>query len=118
MYMCIVHVHVLDTLYSLYQLPVFVLQTDLAGIASWLTSPRPLSVPKTLIFTQNKNIACKLYVWLSQCAATKTCVNMYHASLTHTTKAHIQEEFSSAHASLRCLVSTVAFGMVLFSFAI
>ena len=115
MYMCIVHV--INRNYSLYQLPFFVLQTDLAGTASWLTSSLPSSVPKTLIFTQTKNIACKLYAWLSQCAATKTCVNMYHASLTHTTKAHIQEEFSSPHASLRCLVSTVAFGMVLFRFA-
>ena len=90
----------------------YVLQTDLAGIARWLTSLLPSSVPKTLIFTQTKNIACKMYGWLSQCAATKTCVNMYHASLTHTTKTLIQEEFSSPQADLRCLVSTVAFGMV------
>ena len=88
------------------------LQTDVAGIASWLKSPLPSSVPKTLIFTQTKNIACKIYAWLSQCAGTKTYVNMYHASLTHTTKAHIQEEFSSPNTRLRCLVSTVAFGMV------
>ena len=36
---------------------------------------------------------------------------MYHASLTHETKAHCQREFSE-NGSVRCLVATVAFGMV------
>ena len=89
-----------------------VLQTDLAGIARWLISSPPSSVPKTLIFTQTKNIACKIYAWLSEHAATKTRVSMYHASLTHSTKAQIQQHFSSSEGDLRCLVSTVAFGMV------
>ena len=88
--------------------PCFV-QTDLAGIAKWLVSPLPLSVPKTLIFTQTKNVTCKVYEWLSQCATIKSCVNMYHASLTHTTKAHIQDELSS-HQAVSCVYTDLWHG--------
>ena len=36
---------------------------------------------------------------------------MYHASLTGETKSHCQREFMK-DGSIRCLVATVAFGMV------
>ena len=69
-------------------------------------------MPKTIIFTQSKDLACKIAYTLQQSAAKKNYVGVYHASLTQHTKCAIQEGFSSATSSLRCLVATVAFGMV------
>ena len=82
----------------------------MAGITSLLSS-NVAGMPKTLIFTQTKNTACKVFCLLSNSASKKECVGMYHASLTHETKAYCQREFSE-NGSVRCLVATVAFGMV------
>ena len=77
-----------------------------------LKSSTPDGMPKTIIFTQTKDMACKL-VYMLQRAATKTSyVDVYHASLTQRTKCAIQDAFSSARSGLRCLVATIAFGMV------
>ena len=86
-------------------------QADLAGIAYWLRTLHSESIPKTLIFVQTKNTGCKLYNWLSQCASSKRSVGLYHASLTQATKSHLQDMFKQ-QSGLRCLVATVAFGMV------
>ena len=69
-------------------------------------------MPKTIIFTRSKDLACKIAYTLQQSAVKKNYVGVYHASLTQHTKRVIQEGFSSATSSLRCLVATVAFGMV------
>ena len=37
---------------------------------------------------------------------------MYHASLTRSNKLSIQQEFGRADSSFRCLVATIAFGLV------
>lgn len=69
------------------------------------------SGPKMIIYTLTKNAACKVYEMLSKSVHSKQCVGMYHASLTPATKTHIYEEFQK-NGTLRCLVSTIAFGMV------
>ena len=66
--------------------------------------------PKTIIYTLTKNSACKVYEMLRKSVHNSHCVSMYHASLTPATKAHVHSEFQKG--TLRCLVSTVAFGMV------
>ena len=61
-----------------------------SGVAQWLKSYPPASVPN---FVQTKNVGSKVYDWLSQCASSKYSVGFYHASLTQTTKAHLQSVF-------------------------
>ena len=70
-------------------------------------------IPKTIVFAQTKAVVCKLYKYLTA-ALGSTVVGMYHASLTPTYKQSLQRQFSSNESSLRCLVATVAFGMVSF----
>lgn len=70
-----------------------------------------IGAPKILIYTLTKNSACKVYEMLSKSVHSTQCVTMYHASLTPATKRHIHSEFQKDGA-LRCLVSTIAFGMV------
>lgn len=77
-----------------------------------LKSRLPDSIPKTLVFTQTKNLACKVYRTLHQSAINKDYVGMYHADQTKQTKSLMQQAFSGAHSSMRCLVATIAFGMV------
>ena len=83
----------------------------MAGIASLFSNPNPEAVPKTLIFAPTKNVVCKLFRFLSNSASKREFVGMYHASSTHETKSHCQHEFEKKD-SIRCLVATVAFGMV------
>ena len=73
-----------------------------AGIAYWLRTLHSESIPKTLIFVQTKTTGCKLYNWLSQCASSQRSVGLYHASLTQTTKSHLQGIFKQ-QSDLRCL---------------
>lgn len=77
-----------------------------------LKSPVVGSVPKTLIFTQTKDMAWKVFHLLRLAAVNKSYVGMYHASQTQQTKLATQEAFSSVPSDLRCLVATIAFGMV------
>ena len=67
--------------------------------------------PKMLIYTLTKNAACKVYELLSKSVHNKQCVGMYHASLSPATKAYMHTEFQK-NGTLRCLISTIAFGMV------
>lgn len=71
----------------------------------------PSDIPKILLFVQTKNIACKVYGFLISTAFSSSYVGMYHASLTHFTKERIRADFQG-NTNLRCLVATVAFGMV------
>ena len=49
---------------------------------------------------------------LHQAAVNKDYVGMYHTDLTKQTKLLMQQAFSGAQSPMRCLVATVAFGMV------
>ena len=66
--------------------------------------------PKIIIYTLTKNNACKVHKILSR-AVNSTCVRVFHGSFTQATKNHIHSEFQKDGA-VRCLVSTIAFGMV------
>ena len=70
-----------------------------------------MAIPKTIVFIQTKNTVCKIYSFLILSAFKSAYVGLYHASLTEYTKSHLRQEFHR-QVSLRCLVSTVAFGMV------
>ena len=86
--------------------------TDLAGLSVMLQSPSPSSIPKTLVFVRTKNDACKVYGMLNTAAYSDSYVGMYHASLTNQTKEKVRADFQGA-TKLRCLVATVAFGMLI-----
>ena len=59
---------------------------DLGGLAAKLSSPDHHNIPKTIVFTQPKNIACKVYGYLIQAAKDRQYVSIYHASLSEHTK--------------------------------
>ena len=83
-------------------------QRDLHGISSMLKSPNTFIIPKMLIYVQTKDMAWKVYIHLQ-----RQCVTgIYHANITQTTKAAVYREFRSSGSPLKCLIATVAFGMV------
>ena len=89
------------------------LQRDLGGVASRLQSCRsPEEFPKTVVFCKTKPICVKVHDLLSQTASVKSMVSMYHATLSDQTKRFLHQQFASHASDLRCLVCTVAFGMV------
>ena len=61
--------------------------------------------------TYTKNIACRVHSFLSSAAVNRQYIGMYHASLTSETKQQLCLEFEG-QTNLRCLVATIAFGMV------
>ena len=84
----------------------------MSGLIASLESGKPENTPKTLIFCQTKEAVVKVYRLLLQSAKSRESVSMFHASLTKGTKQAIHHEFQSPSSALRCLVATVAFGMV------
>ena len=54
----------------------------------------------------------KVHSLLQREAAKQCYVGVYHADLTPHTKSAVYSQFKSAGSSLRCLIATVAFGMV------
>ena len=79
---------------------------------SQLSVSDPLDFPKTIIFVQTKTIACKVFSLLKAASVSvPDRVDMYHASNTEGTKVQVHRDFSG-QTQLRCLVSTIAFGMV------
>ena len=70
------------------------------------------SHPKVVVFCSRKDAVSTIFQFLRQSAKTKESVAMYHASLTDDTKKHIYTDFSTPHSTIRCLVATIAFGMV------
>lgn len=91
---------------------LFGIQKDLGGICSQLSVSDPLDFPKTIIFVQTKTIACKVFSLLKAASVSvPDRVDMYHASNTEGTKVQVHRDFSG-QTQLRCLVSTIAFGMV------
>ena len=102
-----------------FELEVLHMQDDLSGIAKCLTSSDPSSIPKTVIFFNTKASSSKgtyiyiyIYVYLRNRAYHKHYVGAYHSSLRDETKKFISRSFSSSSAEMRCLCSTIAFGMV------
>ena len=91
----------------------FHFQRDLSTLGQLLKqSLNHCSIPKTLIFCRWKETAANIYCFLSYSAACREHVSMYHASLTEHSKREIYIHFSSRFSRLRCLVATIAFGMV------
>lgn len=87
------------------------MQKDLGGLASCLSNSRfPGDIPKTIVFASTKHTVCRIYAMLSEHASKKKFVGMFHASMAASTKAVCVTEFKSGRT--RCLVSTIAFGMV------
>ena len=73
-----------------------------------LRSSSPESIPKTLLFAQTKNAACRIYQMLNQAAVKKDYVGMFHADLTKQTKVSMQQAFSGVQSDMRCLIATIA----------
>ena len=62
----------------------------MAGISSKLAVVDANAIPKTIIFVQRKNVACKIFSYLkSAVASVPDRVNMYHASLTEENKTEV-----------------------------
>ena len=53
-----------------------------------------------------------MYDQLKSVAKSDTWISVYHASLSDETKEHVYNLFSRVGSELRCVISTVAFGMV------
>ena len=68
------------------------------------------SLPKTVIFCSKKKTVSSVHRFLH--CSDRSSVTMYHASLTEQTKKAVYDEFSKPASYIRCLVSTLAFGMV------
>lgn len=71
-----------------------------------------MDIPKTIVYVQTKDMVWKVYHFLQQAALKRCYVGMYHANLTSHTKSVVHQDFRGPSSSLRCLVATVAFGMV------
>ena len=68
------------------------------------------SFPKTLIYSQTKELTVALYRYLRINA--NRAVAVYHASLTEETKKAVYVEFCRPGSQIHCLIATVAFGLV------
>ena len=58
------------------------------------------------------HVVVKLYNFQSKAASVQGMVSMYHATLTEETKRFLRQQFFLPSSDLRCLVATVAYGMV------
>ncbi len=89
-------------------------QRDFSGILAKMKacSDNLTSFPKTLIFCKQKKTVCDVYFHLRHMLKSASLLAVYHASLSAETKEHVSSLFSSTDSQLRCLVSTIAFGMV------
>ena len=77
-----------------------------------LKSVHTAQVPKSIVYTQTKNSACKIYRLLSASALNRKRVGLYHADISKSNKAFTHHEFSRADSDLKCLVATIAYGLV------
>ena len=90
------------------------LQLDFSGIANSLsTRDDPSSIPKTIIFCGTKELTVKAYRYLQGAALFPHYVGAYHADLTQHSKHFVLQQFMSSGSEMRCLCSTIAFGMVI-----
>ena len=73
----------------------------------------PKDIIKSIMFCQTKDAAVKIYRHLiAQAACSEEYVGIFHASLKQKTKSEIQHRFQLPSSTLRCLIATIAFGMV------
>ena len=92
---------------------ILYIQCDLGGIASQMRScSSPEDFPKTLVFCKTKSQCVKLFNIFTAMSTHKGLISMYHATLSEETKAFLYRQFTARHSDLRCLVCTIAFGMV------
>ena len=87
-------------------------QSDLDGLAKFLRLATDIDIPKTIVYVQSKDVAWKVHHLLQQAALKRCYVGMYRADLTSHTKSVVHQHFRGSSSTLRCLVATVAFGMV------
>ena len=90
------------------------MQSDLDGVAKSLANEDPLSIPKILIYFGSKELVVKAYHFLQNKAHHKHYVGAYHASLSDETRHFVSNQFASSASELRCVCSTIAFGIVSF----
>ena len=86
-----------------------IMQKDLSGVANALKM-NSSSLPKTVIFCSKKETVSSVYHFLH--CSDRSSVTMYHTSLTEHPNKAVYNEFSKQTPHIRCLVSTLAFGMV------
>ena len=72
----------------------------------------PSEINKVIVYVPTKNTACKVYHFLRAASTNKQSVGMYHADLTQATKSSVYQDFTRSCSVVRCLVATIAFGMV------
>lgn len=72
----------------------------------------PEDFPKTLVFCKTKRQCVKIFSLFAQASKHKSLVSMYHATLSEETKTFLYCQFTATQSDLRCLVCTIAFGMV------
>ena len=87
------------------------MQRDLNGLCTVLKCS-PSDIPKVIVYVPTKNTACKVYHFLRAASTNKQSVGMYHADLTQATKSSVYQDFTKSCSVVRCLVATIAFGMV------
>lgn len=90
----------------------FALQGDLCGLVKILKTPVVALIPKVILYVQTKDMAWKLYSYLLGESVPRSTIEVYHASLTHETKCRVYREFKNHSSCRKCLIATVAFGMV------
>ena len=89
------------------------MQRDFGGIASSMRDcSSPEDFPKTLVFCKTKAQCVNIYNLFIRVSTHKSIVTMYHATLSEETKEFIYHHFTAAESDLRCIVCTIAFGMV------
>ena len=84
------------------------MQQDVNGLCT-LMKCSPSDIPKVIVYVPTKNTACKVYHFLRAAFPNKKSVGMSHADLTQATKYSVYEKSCSV---VRCLVATIAFGLV------
>lgn len=88
------------------------IQVDLCGVAKILRTPVAALIPKVILYVQTKDMSWRLYSHLLSEGVSRGTIDIYHASLTPETKSRVYREFRSSSSPLKCLIATVAFGMV------
>ena len=77
-----------------------------------LKSVHIAQIPKSIVYIQTKNSACKIYRLLSVSALNRKRVGLYHADISKANKAFTHREFSRTDSDLKCgCYHCVWFGM-------
>lgn len=69
-------------------------------------------IPKMIVYVRTKDMAWKVYSHLLRESVQRCYLGVFHADLTQATKSSVYQNFRSNGSSLKCLIATVAFGMV------